>query len=1184
MSAISWLENNLLLTIHTSTNESPPSSVYHVLTRQPPATFTFNKLTDPVDPFGSDEVPHHFIVRLRDFQPNLQDLLIVASKASPDVGLLSRSSSPLATDVPAASITNTFTTTEMADDSRRATVPMTEDFQNMVPIGCALDLSSKETVYKPIPTEEIEESPGPVPAYWLLTHEGILCAWWVIYTPSIKNGTTYSGMAAVDSSVQGSSQAALPTSTSAKPAPAAGSAFGSPSTAPAFGGSSALGSKPSPWGTSTTPTTAPTAGGPTFGSSSFGASASSGPAFGKPSGFGLSSTLGVKASPWATAATSTTAPAFGQSGFASLGSGAGKSAFGSASGASGAQSSGFAGFANKSGFGSLGSGNKDGSSIFGGGKPAGSPFGQTDAGTAFPAPQKPPESGTGGFGSSEPFKLQSSFKPDPAAKNEARDEPAKGSGGLFGSGFGKALGEAANTPPTPPSKEEEMDSTEPAAPTPQPKSIFSMPSTTPTTTPAPSRFNFAPTTSKSNIFGDSGAAKPAPSQGGGGLFGSGPSKAEEKENVPETPKVKPGSNEQGDGETPLPPESTSKTTYPLGDSSSSAGASLDTGPQSPVDDAPLPPDFTATPKAAPAREQAKDAPLPPDFISGPAASKPVAKSPEPAPLPPDPVSTPLQRGVEKSKTPGTPEDAPLPPDFVSEKPKAAASIPAVPEADDESGFSGEEEGSDGSAVDVAKDLSPSTSGLTHTPGMTPQSSFGGIGGSTFLVNKPSQEAPKPLFGEVGRRGPIFPPPATNQSPRSPSPVRPGKPMGLESVRSVSAPGMASQILGNKKPQPPSSLGMSILAKGRSEEDARLMQQRQAQERREAEESQPLIDEEAEEIQQILDEEVEGTLEIDQFIAHTDVAGPAQKSIPAQVEAVYRDINAMIDTLGLNARSVKAFVKGHLEKPQPEPRTKEDLEIADDWVLCELEELSDVVDGELATSLQDCRVRDVEEKKVECSELARNVSRLRAKQNDLELMLARFEPEQAEAVRNMPLSAEQAAQQSDLRREFARFSKTLAEAEEAVTLLKTRIASVGGSSGRGPQPPTVEAVMRTIAKMTSMVEKRSGDVDVLENQMRRLRASSVASREGTPMSPRTPSKRTSTLNEPVDGTPRSFRTPLTASPRKGVSTPPRKKISGFSDQEKKGLMEKRAKKLAMLGKLRSKVEEKGVAVWTMDEVE
>ena len=1185
MSAITWLENHLLLTIHTSLNESPPSSVYHIITRQPPSTFTFNKLTDPVDPFGSDDVPHHFILRLKDFPPNLQDLLIVSSTASPDVGLLSRSSSPLATDAPADAITNTFTTTEMADDSRRATLPMTEDFQNTIPVGCALDLSAKETVYKPIPTEDIEESPGPVPGYWLLTHEGVLCSWWIIYTPSIKNGTTYSGMATADTSAQAPAQAATPAPAFAKPAPAAGSAFGSPSAAPAFGGASALGTKQSPWGTPSTPAAAPSTGGATFGSSSFGsAAASSSPAFGKPSAFGMSSNLGVKSSPWATGATSTTAPAFGQSGFASMGSGAGKSAFGSPSATqdTSSSSSGFAGFANKGGFGSLGSGSgtTGGSSIFGGSKPAGSPFGQaTDTKTAFPPPQNgTAAAGTGVFGSSEPFKLQSSFKPDPAAKEETKEQPAKESGGLFGNGFGKtigsALGETTETPPTPPSKEEDMDAPEPA-PTPQGKSIFSMPSTTPTTTPAPSRFSFAPSTSKGSIFGGPSTPKPAT----GGLFGSAkPSQPEKEEEVPETPKVR--ANDDQTAETPLPPDSVSKMTYPSGDSSSSTGT-LEAGRQSPVkvEDAPLPPDFTATPKAAPRAKPADDAPLPPDFLATPATPKSAIKDAGSSPR--SPASTPPKTSEkQKSSIFGSPDDAPLPPDFISKPSKTTTSVPAVPESDNESGFS-EEEDSDGSAVDVAKDLSPSSSGQARTPGMTPQSSFGGLGGSGFVVNKPN-ETSKSLFGEIGRnRGPIFPPPATTQ--RSPSPVRAGRPVGLDSIRSVSAPGMASQLLGSKKPPAPSALGMSILGKGVTQEDEAAIQQRQARERREAEESQPLVDEEADEIQHILAEEVEGTLEIDQLIAHTDVAGPAQKSIPAQVEAVYRDINAMIDTLGLNARSVKAFVKGHSERPQASPRTKENLEIPDDWVLCELEDLSEVVDGDLASSLEASRVRDVEEKKDECHELSRNLSRLRAKQNDLDVMLAKFDPEHTEAMRNMPLSAEQSAQQTDLRREFARFSKVLSETEEAVTLLKTRLASAGGASGRGPQPPTVEAVMRTIAKMTNMVEKRSGDVDVLEDQMRKLNVGS-ASREGTPISPRTPRK-SAALSESVASvgvTPRGFRSSLASSPFKGAATPPRKRVSGFSVEEKRELMDRRARKIEMLQKLRVKVEDKGVSVWTMDE--
>lgn len=792
------------------------------------------------------------------------------------------------------------------------------------------------------------------------------------------------------------------------------------------------------------------------------------------------------------------------------------------------------------------------------------------------------------------------------------EKAGNNSGGLFGGGLGSAFGSALrsttqSTSPAevPPSKEEEMGAAEPepeqTPPTPQPKSIFSIPSTTPTTTPAPTRFSFDTSKASTGLFGSTNTSQPTNS-GFGGLFRTPePAKGEENKSAAKTPPQIRVDNE----DFPLPPESTSRAAYPLGDSSSSAGTAPESEqalPSSKADDAPLPPDFLKTPQAPPAVKAEDDAPLPPDFLQVPAAAKSGTVASDTT-LSSSLSTTPLKPVPESVKSRptlfGTPSEAPLPPDFLPRSQhQRMPAVPAVPEPDEESGLSEDEAESESSAVDVAKELSPSTTGLSHTPGMTPQSSFGGgLGGSGFMVNRPSQqpqhqyqqqqqqqqqqEPSRSLFGEIGRsRGPIFPPPATNQSPRSPSPVRPPRPFGLEASRSVSAPGMASQILGaSKKPQ--SSLGMSIVARGSADEEAIFLQQRKLREKREAEEVQPLVDEEADEIQRILASEVEGTLEIDQFMAHTDVAPPARDSIPSQVEAVYRDINSMIDTLGLNARSVKAFVKGHLERPNEELRTQEDLEIPDDWVLCELEDLSEIIDGELAEDLAEGRVQNVEEKKNECNDLLRSMTKLRARQHDLGLMLARFDPNQAEAHRHMPLSAEQAAQQNDLRREFARLSKLLAETEEAVTLLKTRIASVGGASGKGPQPPTVDAVMRTITKMTTMVEKRSGDVDVLENQMRRLRASSVASREGTPMTP----KRGSVMladGASLSGTPRNLRSSLSASPYKG--TPTRKKLSGFSDEEKKELMEKRAKKQAMLGKLKSMVEEKGVTVWTMEEVE
>jgi nucleoporin NUP159 len=58
-------------------------------------------------------------------------------------------------------------------------------------------------------------------------------------------------------------------------------------------------------------------------------------------------------------------------------------------------------------------------------------------------------------------------------------------------------------------------------------------------------------------------------------------------------------------------------------------------------------------------------------------------------------------------------------------------------------------------------------------------------------------------------------------------------------------------------------------------------------------------------------------------------------------------------------------------------------------------------------------------------------------------------------------------------------------------------------------PTVEAVAQTIATMTNMAEKKSGDIDVLEAQLRRLGLdlsgpSDTGSREGSPF--RTPGRK------------------------------------------------------------------------------
>ena len=194
----------------------------------------------------------------------------------------------------------------------------------------------------------------------------------------------------------------------------------------------------------------------------------------------------------------------------------------------------------------------------------------------------------------------------------------------------------------------------------------------------------------------------------------------------------------------------------------------------------------------------------------------------------------------------------------------------------------------------------------------------------------------------------------------------------------------------------------------------------------------------------------------------------------------------------------------------------------------------------------------------------------------------MDPDQADIAQSLPLSAEQTAQQSELRREFAEFYEQLAQAEKALVILRTRIAAASGSSGKGNgNVPTVEAVMRTITKMTSMVEKRSGDVDVLEHQLKRLGLDSPR-REGSPMTPR---RERSVMFSPETTPSRSFRHSLTSSVGPlSRATPPRKKLSGFSKDEKSGLMEKKTRRQAVLAKLKDSVEKRGVNVWNLEDVE
>lgn len=386
-------------------------------------------------------------------------------------------------------------------------------------------------------------------------------------------------------------------------------------------------------------------------------------------------------------------------------------------------------------------------------------------------------------------------------------------------------------------------------------------------------------------------------------------------------------------------------------------------------------------------------------------------------------------------------------------------------------------------------------------------------------------------------------------------------------------------------------------------DPNIEEQRKIAARKEAEAQAVLEDPEDEGMQMILQSEIEPTLHINEFIAANELPElrdtTGRKNIPVACEALWRDINSMVDRLGLNSRALKSFVLGHSTLGRKGRRTKDDLDSPDDWVLVETVDVGAIVEQDLAWELEGARVNNIEDTQALLRTISKDLVKLRAKEDDMRKIIAsHVDPEQAAVAKSMPLSAEQATQQNELRRSYATFAQRLAEAEEGLTLLKVRIASAGGAGlgglsagGTRTAVPTVDAIIRTINKMTNMAEKRSGDVDVLETQMRKLRLGSVGvggspgparSREGSPfVGVGTPQKqigagrRSVLFMSPERGLRDSVSSSVGLSTsRGGTATPPRKKMSMYSDEEKTAVRLRQAKRARMFALLRTSLERNG----------
>lgn len=1075
MSSISWIENNTLLVGHTPSafNQGPPpSTTFHIITRQTQSQvpFIFQKLPDVCPILNTARLPPYtFLQRLREFPPSLRDLIVVVSTGAPDVGLISRSKVPLTNAFPHDKVTDVFTTTTVANDARRAQIPINPDYTETTAIGVALDLSAQEKVTRPLPGEEIEESHGPLPGVMVLNNEGVLSFWWLVYADSIRQGTTYPGLVLGTRQEQGQIQTSQFSSNTAAISNSFGgvsalsgtvaSSFNKPAT-PAtwatstagsggFGTTSGLGKQLSPWGANASNTTTTQSASTAFGHSGgfpqpeFGTTSALGS---QGVAFGMAGTIGNRVSPWA-AASGTSGSAFGQAGVPGIGSSNTSAAAPASSPSRSSRIGGFAEFAKAPGFSAAAAqGRLD--SGFGQGSP-GVPFSSgIESDTSFSGITKTEDSSSSLFNNNT-FVLGSTFKGDGAAANDLR-KPLTASDSLFGTNIDETLEATKKGALTPPSQEAEMNDDMSDGDKTSPLSSMERESITPIENPDVSK---SPSTTA------------PPSHGG--YFGT----------------------------------QAQSTVTPA-----SVEASAPAVPISDIGDDSTP--ITTTPKETPrkpeiSRTSNETTPTPPikrelDDNEHTALKEFSANTAEPS-LPPEPTS-------KASYTPGDTSsssiDTPLPQESVPSRKKTM-----VPEDSPQNGGDGHDvsEDDEGSGVDVAEEISPTTD-PNQSPKVTPGSSFGAnfdkspLGGLFTKVSQHQSRPSKPLFGEVGQTSiPYFRQPVKEpESPRSPSPVRPifsGDRQRPDNARSFTAPSQPAKVI-------------SLEAERKLRDQLRAKMAQKA-----AEEEQELSDREDEKVREELATEVEPTKDLAPFLAHQDyVGGVSKPGVAGQIETVYRDINSMLDTLGLNARSLKAFVNGHIEFSERKGRERKDLE-TEDWCLVEIWELNKV-ESQLMVQLDNGRLRSVQEKLDTCRDYRTALKKIRSKRYEIARVVdAKSDPEQIEAKKLAALDSDQSLRQHQLRKDFSGFQKLLAQAEENISLLRAKLASFEISNGKSAplRKPTVEAVTSTVKKMTSMVEKKTIDIDLLEAEMRRLRFPSVTGSDGREQSPFTSSLHSSTLN-------------------------------------------------------------------------
>ncbi|POS85959.1 hypothetical protein EPUL_003137 [Erysiphe pulchra] len=1163
ISSILWLENHMFLCIYTPSsfdpNQAPPAKLYLVTRTADCKNYTYQRISNPVQPFGLNRSPpHHFMLRLREFPPNLQDVIIMASTASTDVGLLTRSKVPLTKDKPPEKVTGVFTVTELTNDSRRAQLPLSAQFGDTSPIGFALDLSSRENVPRPISGDEISETSSPVPGLTLLNNEGVLASWWIIYPESVRQKTVYPGLAfEPDSNTTsmthssspfgGGGNTSLTTNQSSfsnhtfttvlgapKPTPTFGSAsqLASGST---FGAPSALGTQKSAWGSTTRqnafPISTPEFGKTAFGSNQNTSSASSfaAPTFGKPS----IPSFGVQNSVWGSPASNASNITFGNnSGNEKI-----SSVFGSTTMGTGEDKpapSGFASFASKNEFGRLVSQSSTMESVL---KVQSSSPITSHINTI--QDKQATSSTTFGLGSTGNFVLGTTFKSDPPVENDVSSMGHDQSNELFGNAFVNALGGTAVTPimnspleqpennSTDKLEDQNMDQSEPDE-TPEPDLSSNLNEKENKELSPESSYEIIENNDFMNIFKSKNSLRPKP------LFGEIQSPLNEKE-------IEPPLKEK----VIEPPLDEKVTEPPLNEKV------IEPHPNEKVVDASkYSHNQEITPDGAKALESSENV-VNSNIVSQPFPYKNENKTRE---------STVAIESISPEKDNYSSHNEKLSLD------KSGAGIDSSKESEKEV----KEVGTlPITAIDTLEKLEKKyeSEPVARAEAETELQRHNEVVLQREAEEKRRNEIVAQRKAEEKRHKELV---AQRQA---------------EEKR-------RNEIVAQRKAE--EKRHKDLLARWEAEEKRR--EELQAQ--KEAEEKQAIVDSDDNCMQNFLASELEPTTRLNDFVAHSDYGSTLTvESIPAQVEAVYRDINSMIDTLGLNTRSLHEFILGHSRKRNLKRRSRSDLKDVSIWTLGEIKTLSSLIENELSEELENNRIKNIDDKLESCKELQKDLIKLRAKHVDIKKIIATSQdPNLLTIARAQPLGVKQATQQHDLRRNFMKFQRLLSEAEEGISVLKAKIVAqtVMNQKSSSSAGPTVEAVMRTITKLTNMAEKKSGDIDVLEGQLRKLKVTSCI---GDFENPTTPTKQHKSLNRSSffnsfshgSFSPDHYKTSPTpnillasiASSGLQVPSPSRRTLTCYSAEEKAHLRYSLDKKRRVKSRLRLACQKLGVRVRYID---